>query len=137
MISVALALRLRRAGVAWRPRPGDRFVAEGSDIEDQVFVLSDMTVDIQDAPGGPVIGFNGTVEWALDSLEKEDALWLPRENQLRDLLAGTFRRLDRTTDGYRVTTEVAGRERAADAADAEDAYALALLGLIEADAADG
>jgi hypothetical protein len=33
----------------------------------QPFVLSDMTVDLHEFPGGSVVGFNGTTEWALDS----------------------------------------------------------------------
>ena len=30
-----------------------------------------------------MLGFNGTTEWALDSLKTEQVLWLPREGQLR------------------------------------------------------
>jgi hypothetical protein len=39
------------------------------------------------------------VEWALDPVESCEAIWLPRETQLRELLAGTFRGLDRTEPG--------------------------------------
>ena len=38
---------------------------------------------------GDVIGFNGTTEWALDSIELDHVLWLPREDQLRELMGAT------------------------------------------------
>jgi hypothetical protein len=90
-----------------------------------------MTIEVHDLPQGKVIGFNGTTEWALDSVESEGAVWLPRESQLRDLLAGTFRGLDRTDGGWRVRTELAGAERTTEHADAEEAYGLALLAVLE------
>ncbi|MFC5272404.1 hypothetical protein [Brachybacterium sacelli] len=31
--------------------------------------------------------FNGTTEWALDSVEQHEAIWIPREDQLRTALA--------------------------------------------------
>ena len=52
-----------------------------------------------------MIGFNGTTEWALDSLDQDDALWLPAEDQLRDRLGAAFRRLERTPDGYAVVVD--------------------------------
>ena len=55
-------------------------------MDDEVFVVSDMTVEVHDFPTGKVIGFNGTTEWALDSLAQGDVVWLPREDQLRELL---------------------------------------------------
>lgn len=131
MISPDIAVRLRAAGLAWRPVRGDRFAILDRDLDDEVFVLSDMTIEIHDTPQGQVVGFNGTVEWALDDIEKDDALWLPAEDRLRELLGGTFRRLDRGSAGYRVVTEVTGREHVAEAAEAADAYGLALLHLIE------
>ncbi len=88
MISVDLAQRLRAAGLAWTPAAGDRFVVPGRGIDDQAFVLSDMTVEVHDLPTGPIIGFNGTTEWALDSLEMREVVWLPREAQLREALGG-------------------------------------------------
>ena len=61
-----------------------------------MFTVSDMTIEAHRYPTGTVLGFNGTTEWALDSVAIDDALWLPREDQLRDLLRGTFRQLIRT-----------------------------------------
>ncbi|GAB7190678.1 hypothetical protein NUM3379_13840 [Kineococcus sp. NUM-3379] len=99
MISVELALELREAGLRWRPAAGDRFVIPGRDMDEDVFTLSEMTVEVQDHPTGRVIGFNGTTEWALDSVDEPDALWLPAEHQLRDLLGERFSRLERRDVG--------------------------------------
>ena len=68
MITVEQARRLRKAGALWVPSAGDRFVVPDRDMDDDVFVVSDMTVEVHDYPGGKVIGFNGTTEWALDSI---------------------------------------------------------------------
>ena len=131
MLSVELALRLRAAGLQWKPASGDRFVVTEAEMAGDVFVLSDMTVEVHRLPQGDVIGFNGTTEWALDSIEDSHAVWLPRESQLRELLAGTFRSLDRDVDGWQVTTEVNGERTTFRHADAEEAYGQAMLHLIE------
>ncbi len=130
MISLSLARRLRDAGLRWTPAPGDRFVVADRDMDSDVFVLSDMTIEVHDLPQGRVLGFNGTTEWALDSVESEHAVWLPRESQLRELLGRTFRGLDRDGDGWRVRTEVNGEAQASGHSDAEQAYGLALLDLL-------
>jgi hypothetical protein len=130
MISVDLALQLRAAGLKWRPESGDRFVVTQPEMTGEVFVLSDMTVEVHRLPQGDVIGFNGTTEWALDSIEDSHAVWLPRESQLRELLSGTFRSLDRTEDGWRVSIEVNGEAAEFSDSDAEEAYGFALKHLI-------
>ena len=84
VLSVEIARRLRDAGLSWTPARGDRFVVADRGMDDEVFVLSDMTIEVHHYPGGPVIGFNGTTEWALDSVEQEDALWVPSEHQLEN-----------------------------------------------------
>jgi hypothetical protein len=130
VISVDLARALRDAGLSWTPRRGDRFIVLDKDMDEEVFVLSDMTIELHEYPGGPVFGFNGTTEWALDSLEQSEALWLPGEHQLRDELGVAFDKLERTEDGYRVHTHggAPGRDDASyTSATAADAYALALL----------
>lgn len=101
------------------------------DMDSEVFVLSDMTIEVHELPHGRVIGFNGTTEWALDSVDKDNAVWLPRESQLRELLAGTFHGLDRTADGWRVRTVLDGAVHAIQDPDAEQAYGLALLHLLD------
>lgn len=130
MISVDLAVRLRAAGLRWEPARGDRFVIMDKGMDDDVFVLSDMTVEVHDFPGGPVIGFNGTVEWALDSVDKDSALWLPDEAQLRARLGATFTRLGYDAGVFTVEVAVNGTRTSFGSADAEEAYGLALLFLI-------
>jgi len=126
MIPLELAVRLREAGLTWRPAPGDQFVVPDRGI-DEVFVLSNMTIQVYDLPKGPVIGFNGTTQWALDDIEQDEAIWLPREDQLRERLGSAFYRLDRIGDGYQVVTLRAGERREFFADTAAEAYGLALL----------
>ncbi|MBT0773918.1 pilus assembly protein CpaE [Kineosporia sp. J2-2] len=131
MLDLGLARRLREAGLAWNPLPGDRFVLPDRGMDDEVFVVSHMVVEIHDTPGGQVIGFNGTTEWALDSLEQRQVLWMPRETQLRELLGDRFVALESVTGGFAVTLQLGDDEntrtvREADS-DAESAYARALL----------
>lgn len=135
LVRVGTAKALREAGLAWQPTAGDRFVLADRDMDEDVFVVSDMVADVHEFPSGRVIGFNGTVEWALDSVGTEQALWLPSEGQLRRLLGGTFRRLEReAADGLRwcVTVRLPGavddEEHRADVPG--EAYAQALLALL-------
>jgi hypothetical protein len=130
MISVPTARRLRDGGVRWRPVAGDRFVVLQEDL-DEVFVVSTMVVEVISRADGDVIGFNGTTEWAMDSVEASETLWLPRESQLRDLLGGTFRALRAVPDGWQVELEINGVPSSTVHTDAEEAYGFALLRLVE------
>ncbi len=134
MISLERAERLDLAGLAWRPRSGDRFAIRQPGLAGETFVISDMLVEAHEHPTGTVLGFNGTTEWALDSVAQEDVLWLPREDQLRTMLGGTFRSLTRTADGrYVVVVELPDRPVRSFTADVpEDAYADALHELVAA-----
>lgn len=132
MIGVQLAGQLKESGLVWKPALGDRFAIPDRDLDDEVFVLSNMTIQVQNLPEGQVIGFNGTTEWALDDVEIEEAIWLPREDQLRELLGGTFRELGREGDGYEVRIDLLGERRRFAAGTAEEAYAGALLHLLAA-----
>jgi hypothetical protein len=130
MISVHLAEALRDAGLRWTPAAGDRFVIPKPALSGEVFTLSEMTIEAREYPHGTILGFNGTTEWALDSVAKDEALWLPREDQLRALLAGTFRSLQQGDGDFTVTTTGPDGDRVFTAASAPDAYAYALLALI-------
>jgi len=132
VIGVQLAQRLREAGLGWKPALGDHFAIPDRDLDDEVFVLSNMTIQVHNVPDGRMIGFNGTTEWALDDVELEEAIWLPREDQLRELLGGTFRGLRRDTAGFEVTTVLLGEERLFEGPSAQEAYAAALLHLLAA-----
>jgi hypothetical protein len=131
MISTGLARQLRDAGLRWKPASGDRFQIDRHEFDADVFTISELTIEAHEYPTGTALGFNGTTEWALDSVEVDDALWLPREDQLRDLLRTAFRRLDRTGEGYRVTIELDGSEHTVENVSAPEAYGLALLVLLE------
>jgi hypothetical protein len=136
VLSVATARALHEAGLPWTPTRGDSFVVHGRDMDDEVFVLSDMTVEVHDVPGGPVIGFNGTTEWALDSIDQSDTLWIPAEHQLRELLGDAFAGLAPTGDGSRVTLRVDGVTTGFNGPDPAEAYARALLHLLGSPRAD-
>ena len=86
MLTIELARRLSAAGLEWKPARGDRFVVPVKGMEEDVFVISDLTIDVHPVRTGDVIGFNGTTEWALDSVDRDKVVWLPREDQLRELL---------------------------------------------------
>jgi hypothetical protein len=118
-----MAARRQARGGSWAPAAGDRFYVPDRDI-DQVFVISDMTIETAQLPTGLVIRFNGTTEWALDSIEAAEVVWLPREDQLRAMLGDRFVALAATEDGWAVTLSDGSRH--ADA-DAECAYARAVL----------
>jgi hypothetical protein len=127
-VATALARALRDSGLQWHPLLGDAFVIDRIEADEQVFILSDMTIEAHEFSTGTVLGFNGTTEWALDSVAKEDALWLPSESQLRDLLGPAFRCL---ATGFVVEAVIDGETRTFTADIAADAYARALLALLD------
>ncbi|MBA2696061.1 MAG: hypothetical protein H0U62_09555 [Actinobacteria bacterium] len=127
MISLELARDLHAAGLIWSPLAGDRFTVKNEAMADDVYHLADMTVDVQQFVGGSVIGFNGVAEWALDSVQLEETLWLPREGQMRAVLGDTFAGLAKTDAGYAVVLTLKGERHTFDHIDAECAYGRALL----------
>ncbi|NYF28815.1 MULTISPECIES: pilus assembly protein CpaE [unclassified Microbacterium] len=135
MITRELAVALRDTGLIWHPADGDRFQLDLPDdveleAEADVFTVSEMTIEARQTPSGTDLAFNGTTEWALDAVTLADAVWLPREDQLRDLLRGTFRSLVRLEDSFRVEIEVGGELLAFEHPDPSEAYGRALLDLI-------
>ncbi|MCS3843260.1 pilus assembly protein CpaE [Microbacterium sp. AK031] len=137
MITRELAVALRQAGLVWLPQSGDRFqldlpdeVELELDVEAEIFTVSEMTIEARQSPRGTDLAFNGTTEWALDAVELADAVWLPREDQLRDLLRGTFRRLVRLEDSFLVEIEISGETLRFEHPDPSEAYGRALLELV-------
>ena len=114
----------------WRPRSGDRFQLDEPEFDADVFTVSDMTIEPRSYPTGTLLAFNGTTEWALDSVALEDALWLPSEGQLREMLRGAFRTLSRLPDTYEVEIEVGGIRHRFRHPEPADAYARAVLFLL-------
>ena len=132
MITRELAVELARRGLPWRPASGDRFHVPDRDLDDEVFVVSGMSIEVSDLPSGTEMRFNGTVEWALDSIAQSEVIWLPREEQMRDALGDRFLRLESVTGGFAVVLDDAGaggESRHVDI-DAERAYARALLSVL-------
>jgi hypothetical protein len=129
MISIELARALRDAGLPWTPASGDRFVIPDRDLDGQVFSISEMTIDTRSTPSGRVIAFNGTVEWALDSIMQREVIWLPGEGQLRELLGSRFVALERAEgDGVlRCVVEFDGHRMEYRDANAANAYGRAVL----------
>ena len=124
MITVDLARKLLATGLLWVPQAGDRFVIDRETLLSDVFWISDLTVEVHSFNDQSVLGFNGTTEWALDSVDLDQALWLPREDQLRELLGNRIGRISPSDDGWTV--------RLTDGTDTTDpdlecAYAEALL----------
>jgi hypothetical protein len=114
--------------LSWTPTNGDLFFIPRPEIADSVFTVSDMVVEMVTHFGETRFHFNGTVEWALDSVESDAVVWLPREDQLRHLLGSWFLSLDASGDGFVVTVSGPGRAHHTDPeSDAADAYGQALL----------
>ncbi|MGV8882881.1 MAG: pilus assembly protein CpaE [Rhodoglobus sp.] len=131
MISTELARALRDSGLVWNPLKGDAFRIDQFELDDETYVLSDLTIEAQQFSSGTVLGFNGTTEWALDSVALDDALWLPREDQLRMLLGPAFRSLT-AVDGFRVDAVIECQPQSFVGDVASDAYARALLVVLDA-----
>lgn len=139
MISTDLARDLALAGLRWHPAPGDRFTLEAEDLDEVVYTVSELTIEVHEYPTGTILGFNGTTEWALDSVDMDQTLWLPSEEQLRSLLGATFRSLGRAdggdgadNDDYVVTITLHGEPAEFRAGTAPGAYGQALHSLITA-----
>lgn len=86
LISLTLAKSLKESGLEWQPALHDFFTVPGSDLESRIFVVSDMMIDVQQLFGHQIITFNGAVEWSLDYIMIAEAVWIPRESQLREIL---------------------------------------------------
>ncbi|MCA1782051.1 MAG: pilus assembly protein CpaE [Intrasporangiaceae bacterium] len=132
MIPIDLARELRDAGLLWQPADGDRFFLPDRDMDDRVFTISEMVVEVKTAPVGSIIAFNGTTEWALDAIEQAEAVWIPREHQVREALGDAMLSLVRLEDGWRCTTRTGGHLAESTEETAELAYASALLRLLDA-----
>lgn len=130
MIALELAKRLDEAGLEWVPSEGDKFAIPGRDLENEVFTVSEMTIEVQPVVGGKRIAFNGAVEWALDSIMQSEAIWLPSESQLRDRLGSTFRELRQAGHEFVCSVSFEGTGREFRAPNPADAYGEALLELL-------
>ncbi|CAN5304734.1 hypothetical protein BH23ACT9_BH23ACT9_32140 [soil metagenome] len=129
-VPTSLARQLRDAGLAWRPADGDRFVIPDRNLDDPVFMVSEMVVEVRDTPAGTVMQFNGTTEWALDSVMQNEVIWLPRETQLRQAIGPAFIALQATDGGLSCVVDLDGASVAHEGVSATEAYGRALLHLL-------
>lgn len=134
VISTDLAVFLAATGMSWSPRPGDRFVIPHREMDDEVFHVAEMTIEVATHHGSSVVKFNGTTEWALDSIAADSVVWLPREDQLREALGGALVALEHEADAWIVTFDAGdGPERLRDT-DVECGYARALAAVLSSGA---
>ncbi len=129
MLTLQLARDLLATGVLWQPQAGDRFVIDAEELTEDIFWISDLTVEVQSFEDQSILGFNGTTEWALDSVTLDQAIWLPREDQLRELLGDRLLFVARTGAGWEVRYLIGDAPHTLSDADLECAYARAILSL--------
>jgi hypothetical protein len=134
MVGLETARKLKAAGLHWEPAQGDRFAVPDRGLDDRVFVINDMAAIIEMIHGAEMVTFHGTPEWALDYVYLGEAVWLPDEGQLRELL---HQRLEQEAqpvydllylaEGFTCRFGWRGGALAFTAPEASDAYAAALL----------
>ena len=129
MLTIDLARALVSAGVLWQPQAGDRFIIDAELLTGDVFWIADLTVEVHSYEGASLLGFNGTTEWALDAVTLDQALWLPREDQLRELLGDRLLFVARTPTGWEVRYLIGDAPHTLSDPDLECAYARAILSL--------
>jgi len=130
MISLSLAKNLKTAGLNWRPQEHDFFAVPEREMDERVFVISDMSVLVEVLQGWPAITFNGSVEWALDYVLMAEAVWLPRDDQLLTALGKAFVGLARQGEQYVCLMQWGDERQEFAAATASDAYAQALFAIL-------
>lgn len=140
MISIALAYELKAAGLDWQPALHDFFALPDRLMDDKVFVISDLLVNIEQLQDTQIVSFQGAPEWALDYLVTSDVVWIPTETQLRQRLksallgsGGLALALTTTIAGVRLDFNYQAQKLSFEARDAQDAYARALLFLLRND----
>ena len=140
MITTDTAKKLKHAGLPWQPKSDDCFIVPDRGLDDQLFVLNNMTIQYAILQGHPAITFNGATEWALDYIFQIEALWLPRESQLRELILHYLTQqsdhprltLSNKPGGYLCTIQTAAlpEARSFEGDTASDAYAETLFYLL-------
>jgi hypothetical protein len=139
MLSQASAQSLMSAGLSWNPQEGDQFLIPEREMDSQRFTLSEMAVIPVLVKGVPAVSFHGTPEWALDYVHLDEVLWLPDETRLREELKSRLQAdgsdvfdLMYADGEYLIRFEWHGRALAFRAAEAEEAYAGALIHVLSA-----
>jgi len=138
MIPLDSARRLKAAGLAWTPVLHDFFAIPGRGMDERVFVISDVSVDVELLKDQSIVTFNGTSEWAMDYEMMSEVVWMPTEEQLRIALERRLApgsrpalKLIHASDGYWCEIEYRGQSLAFRGTGASEAYAEALLHILE------
>lgn len=129
MISLEVAQELKKAGLQWEPKLHDSFAIPFPGLDDRRFVFADLTVDVTPLAGLATISFGGAAEWSLDYIFRSDAVWLPTDSQLVDLLGDRFRSMDRHNGGFRCYLNLDG-DKVFEGETPSDAYGRALTRLL-------
>lgn len=134
MLTQETAQKLKDAGLKWKPALHDFFAIPFRGLDERKFVISEMLVTIEVLGGMQIVSFQGASEWALDYLVAADAVWMPREDQLRSALEAAQIaggrpevRLSSGLEGYRCEITFQDEQLEFKASDASEAYAAALL----------
>ena len=130
MISLALAQRLKEAGLVWMAQNHDFFAVPVSGLDEQVFVLSDTMAYLDLLRGWPVVAFAGATEWALDHIWTHEVVWLPTETQLRKQIGQRVAECTLQQTAITITCTLDNRHHFTGSS-ASEAYGLALLHLLE------
>ena len=137
MISLVTATQLKQAGLRWNPETNDFFAIPDRGLDDHIFVISDIMTTVELRQNLSVISFQGTVEWALDYVIISEAVWLPREDQLRNLIITYLSdhdqpalRLEITATGFVCAICFQGQWLPFESKMASEAYAASLLYLL-------
>lgn len=132
MLTLALAVQLKKAGLEWQPALHDTFALPERGLDDRRFVLTEVMTYIELFHGSPVVTFHGTAEWALDFILQTEAVWIPNETQLRELLQQYGKKLVlcQTADGFECQLESGGETLAFSGNNVCDIYGSALLQLL-------
>lgn len=137
MIDPKVAQQLKQVGLEWEPTKRDNFMIPDGPLAEEVYTLNDQTIWVQSIKGQHRVTFHGAAEWALDDVLLSDVVWLPSETQLREAiqlrLGGDAPSLELTWSlaGYRCTITHLDRQHTFEEANAEHAYADALLFLLQ------
>jgi len=144
MISLGTALKLKAAGLRWTPALHDFFAIPERGMDERLFVLADMLATMEMLQGMEVVAFQGASEWALDALVASEAVWMPTEEQLRQSLEAVLLargegglRLASGLTGCTVEYSLRGAAQKFSSPQASEAYAAALLSLIENELSSG
>ncbi len=134
-LALTTAQKLKAAGIEWQPKTHDFFAIPDVEMDERVFALSDMTISMEVLDGYHAITFVGSVEWALDFIYHSDAVWLPTESQLREMIVNRMKEggtmtLQTSIGGYVVTLNDESSQKLFEGVSAIEAYAAALMGML-------